>query len=67
MKMKSPKRFLMTHKNDSLVLNFFIQPKKKDFMFNIADGGFTELHTLWATEEDAALNRHKRINEIWHR
>jgi len=36
-------------------------------MFNIADGGFTELHTLWATEEDAALNRHKRINEIWHR
>ena len=36
-------------------------------MFNIADGGFTELHTLWTTEEDAALNRTKKINEIWHR
>lgn len=41
--------------------------KEKDFMFNIADGGFTELHTLWTTEEDAALNRTKKINEIWHR
>ena len=35
-------------------------------MFNIADGGFTELHTLWTTEEDAALNRHSKLNEIWH-
>merc|ERR1711892_226544 len=46
-----------------------VEPEKpkKTFMFNIADGGFTELHTLWTTEEDAALNRHTKINEIWHR
>merc|ERR1719319_801874 len=25
------------------------------FMFNIADGGFTELHTLWQNEEKAAV------------
>lgn len=39
----------------------------QNFMFNIADGGFTELHTLWMTEEDAALNKARKINEIWHR
>ena len=26
---------------------------KQKFMFNIADGGFTELHTLWQNEEKA--------------
>uniref|UniRef100_A0A8C1KIH5 Chromodomain helicase DNA binding protein 3 n=1 Tax=Cyprinus carpio TaxID=7962 RepID=A0A8C1KIH5_CYPCA len=36
------------------------------FMFNIADGGFTELHTLWQNEERAAISSGK-INEIWHR
>uniref|UniRef100_H2YQ32 DNA helicase n=1 Tax=Ciona savignyi TaxID=51511 RepID=H2YQ32_CIOSA len=36
------------------------------FMFNIADGGFTELHTLWQTEEQAAVQS-GRLNEIWHR
>nr|XP_018668322.1 chromodomain-helicase-DNA-binding protein 4 isoform X1 [Ciona intestinalis] len=36
------------------------------FMFNIADGGFTELHTLWQTEEQAAIQS-GRLNEIWHR
>jgi hypothetical protein len=35
------------------------------FMFNIADGGFTELHTLWLNEERAAVP-HKEF-EIWHR
>lgn len=35
-------------------------------MFNIADGGFTELHTLWQNEERAAISSGK-INEIWHR
>ncbi|XP_076814898.1 chromodomain-helicase-DNA-binding protein 3-like isoform X3 [Clavelina lepadiformis] len=40
-------------------------PKQK-FMFNLADGGFTELHTLWQTEEQAAVQS-GRINEIWHR
>jgi chromodomain-helicase-DNA-binding protein 4 len=28
-----------------------IEPEKRKFMFNIADGGFTELHTLWLNEE----------------
>ena len=35
------------------------------FMFNIADGGFTELHTLWQNEEKAAGPG--REYEIWHR
>ena len=34
-------------------------------MFNIADGGFTELHTLWLNEERAAVPG--REYEIWHR
>ncbi|PNJ12822.1 CHD3 isoform 7, partial [Pongo abelii] len=34
--------------------------------FNIADGGFTELHTLWQNEERAAISSGK-LNEIWHR
>uniref|UniRef100_A0A914C339 Uncharacterized protein n=1 Tax=Acrobeloides nanus TaxID=290746 RepID=A0A914C339_9BILA len=41
---------------------------KKDrpkFMFNIADGGFTELHTLWVNEEKAAVPGNEY--EIWHR
>merc|ERR1712106_26833 len=49
------------------------KPKKKEvipvgkrkFMFNIADGGFTELHTLWQNEEKAAVPG--REYEIWHR
>ncbi|XP_060132451.1 chromodomain-helicase-DNA-binding protein 5 [Zootoca vivipara] len=36
------------------------------FMFNIADGGFTELHTLWQNEERAAVSPGK-IYDIWHR
>uniref|UniRef100_A0A915K090 CHD C-terminal 2 domain-containing protein n=1 Tax=Romanomermis culicivorax TaxID=13658 RepID=A0A915K090_ROMCU len=44
-------------------------PKKSKsrpkFMFNIADGGFTELHTLWLNEERAAVPG--REYEIWHR
>jgi len=39
-------------------------PKQK-FMFNIADGGFTELQTLWQNEEKAAVP--SREFEIWHR
>ena len=35
------------------------------FMFSIADGGFTELHTLWQNEEKAAVPG--REYEIWHR
>lgn len=37
---------------------------KRDFSFNIADGGFTELHILWQNEERAAQGR---PYEIWHR
>jgi len=39
--------------------------KLHKFMFNIADGGFTELHTLWQNEEKAAVPG--REYEIWHR
>lgn len=35
------------------------------FQFNIADGGFTELHSLWNSEEKAADNGNE--NDIWHR
>ncbi|XP_029609765.1 chromodomain-helicase-DNA-binding protein 3 isoform X3 [Salmo trutta] len=41
-------------------------PERRRFMFNIADGGFTELHTLWQNEERAAISSGK-MNEIWHR
>ena len=34
-------------------------------MFNIADGGFTELHTLWQNEEKAIVKN--KEHEIWHR
>ncbi|KAG9337689.1 hypothetical protein JZ751_028339, partial [Albula glossodonta] len=39
---------------------------KTKFMFNIADGGFTELHTLWQNEERAAVSSGK-MYDIWHR
>lgn len=35
------------------------------YQFNIADGGFTELHTLWVNEEKAIVPI--RECEIWHR
>ncbi len=41
------------------------EKKPQKFMFNIADGGFTELHTLWQNEERAAVPG--REFEIWHR
>uniref|UniRef100_A0A8B9HKF3 Chromodomain helicase DNA binding protein 5 n=1 Tax=Astyanax mexicanus TaxID=7994 RepID=A0A8B9HKF3_ASTMX len=39
---------------------------KTRFMFNIADGGFTELHTLWQNEERIAVSSGK-MYDIWHR
>lgn len=42
-----------------------LEVHKRNFMFNIADGGFTELHTLWLNEEKAAVPG--REYEIWHR
>lgn len=41
-----------------------VKEEKRKFMFNIADGGFTELHTLWQNEERAATGREY---DIWHR
>ncbi|XP_063720440.1 chromodomain-helicase-DNA-binding protein 4-like isoform X2 [Symsagittifera roscoffensis] len=40
---------------------------KRRFMFNIADGGFTELHTLWINEERAIKANPQKEAEIWHR
>jgi hypothetical protein len=39
--------------------------KPAPFKFNIADGGFSELHTLWINEEKAAVGG--KEYEIWHR
>ncbi|CAF1281866.1 unnamed protein product [Rotaria sordida] len=46
---------------------FIRSEKLKDFkfMFNIADGGFTELHSLWLNEQRALIPNHE--HEIWHR
>uniref|UniRef100_A0A915CFX8 Chromodomain-helicase-DNA-binding protein 3 n=2 Tax=Parascaris univalens TaxID=6257 RepID=A0A915CFX8_PARUN len=41
------------------------RPPRPPFKFNIADGGFTELHTLWLNEEKAAVPGNEY--EIWHR
>uniref|UniRef100_A0AAY5KRP1 DNA helicase n=1 Tax=Esox lucius TaxID=8010 RepID=A0AAY5KRP1_ESOLU len=49
-------------RRESLEKNGF----KMRFMFNIADGGFTELHTLWQNEERAAVSSGK-MYDIWHR
>ncbi|XP_077404378.1 chromodomain-helicase-DNA-binding protein 4a isoform X2 [Vanacampus margaritifer] len=54
---------------DSAAAAAALEEKKKAksrFMFNIADGGFTELHSLWQNEERAATVTRK-TNEIWHR
>lgn len=39
--------------------------KETKFMFNIADGGFTELHTLWQNEQKAVQPGHEY--DTWHR
>jgi len=41
--------------------------EKKKFMFNIADGGFTELHSLWAEEKTKGfgLNTWGRHHDYW--
>ncbi|KAL3318138.1 choline dehydrogenase 3 [Cichlidogyrus casuarinus] len=41
-------------------------PGDQKFMFNIADGGFTELHTIWQNEQ-RAIQEQNREAEIWHR
>ena len=52
-------------KVDEKKLEEELEKAKRKFMFNIADGGFTELHTLWINEEKSAVP--KREYEIWHR
>ncbi|KAK6104410.1 CHD C-terminal 2 domain family protein [Brugia pahangi] len=42
-----------------------VRGPRPPFKFNIADGGFTELHTLWLNEEKAAVPGNEF--EIWHR
>jgi len=37
------------------VIDIEIEKENKDSRFNITDGGFTELHTLWENEENAAV------------
>ncbi|KAL0970274.1 hypothetical protein UPYG_G00239750 [Umbra pygmaea] len=51
---------------DTLPKPSIVPPERRRFMFNIADGGFTELHTLWQNEERAAISSGK-MNDIWHR
>lgn len=43
------------------------KPPVQQFMFNIADGGFTELHTLWAAEKTKGYNPHVwgRRHDYW--
>jgi hypothetical protein len=36
------------------------------YKFNISDGGFTELHAIWANEEQA-VNSQQLDYEVWHR
>ena len=50
-------------KEDSTLKNE--DESKLKFMFNIADGGFTELHTLWQNEQRALVVN--RESEVWHR
>ncbi|XP_028971191.2 chromodomain-helicase-DNA-binding protein 4 isoform X1 [Esox lucius] len=55
--------------SSAMVVNVSEEKKKatkQRFMFNIADGGFTELHSLWQNEERAATVT-KKTFEIWHR
>lgn len=61
----SKKKTIKNGKDLAGVLSSKEDRSKRKFMFNIADGGFTELHTLWQNEEKAAVPG--REYEIWHR
>ncbi|XP_023932707.1 chromodomain-helicase-DNA-binding protein Mi-2 homolog [Lingula anatina] len=52
-------------KSDEKEEEFKKEEAKQKFMFNIADGGFTELHTLWQNEQRALTVG--REHEVWHR
>lgn len=67
-KSKEPKEEKKEEDDDDVVLvkeEEELKVERRKFMFNIADGGFTELHTLWLNEERAAAPG--REYEIWHR
>ena len=53
---KSPDKTTVTYKAGNSLLG-----EQRRFMFNIADGGFTELHTLWEVEEK------RKCDDIWWR
>ncbi|CAO1409832.1 unnamed protein product [Diamesa serratosioi] len=59
------KEYNSGEENKDKVKSESMEVHKRNFMFNIADGGFTELHTLWINEEKAAFPG--REYEIWHR
>merc|ERR1712200_110550 len=61
----SKKKTIKNGKDLAGVLSSKEDRSKRKFMFNIADGGFTELHTLRQNEEKAAVPG--REYEIWHR
>jgi SNF2 family DNA or RNA helicase len=50
-------KYVKNEKNEKL--------KEFKFMFNISDGGFTELHTLWQNEERQVSTGHEYVT--WHR
>ncbi|VDD78448.1 unnamed protein product [Mesocestoides corti] len=52
--------------DEVMIVNEEKTDKKPSFMFNIADGGFTELHTIWLNEQ-RALQENTGGYEIWHR
>ncbi|XP_064642044.1 chromodomain-helicase-DNA-binding protein 4-like isoform X3 [Lineus longissimus] len=56
------KEVVKTEKTEEELKN---EEQKQKFMFNIADGGFTELHTLWQNEQRALSIG--REHEVWHR
>ncbi|GAB6031265.1 choline dehydrogenase 5 [Chamberlinius hualienensis] len=62
---KSPDSDSKTKKEESAKGESTASKIQTKFMFNVADGGFTELHTLWQNEERAAVPG--REYEIWHR
>ncbi|XP_073253079.1 chromodomain-helicase-DNA-binding protein 4-like isoform X6 [Porites lutea] len=56
-----PKQEKSTEKSAGLSKPASAANEQQRFMFNIADGGFTELHTLWEVEEK------RKCDDIWWR
>lgn len=69
--------FKVIKRNSHFLLQPRVEPMEVDplptaptpprrFMFNIADGGFTDLHTIWLNEERALMENRGGV-EIWNR